>query len=229
MKIKDKVILQRQIDILKNFNINKITVIIGFNKEAFNVKGIKYIDNNNYEKSYIAHSLFLAEEDFKDGFLYINSDILFNKDVINKIIYTPHDIVLVVDRTYKYHKHEIDKKLDMVLTKKRPTESIWQLYDPENEVLRIGKNVKINDADYEYIGIGYFSKYGAEILRKVYHDCKENWQGKFHEAKDFLNADFMDLIQEIINRGFKVNIIEVHKGWIEINNENDVKSAELMI
>ena len=39
----------------------------------------------------------------------------------------------------------------------------------------------------------------------------------------------MDLIQEIINRGFKVNIVEVHKGWIEINDRKDVKSAELMI
>lgn len=229
VKIKDKTILQRQIDILKNFNINKITVIFGFKKETFNVEGVKYIDNDNYDKSYIAYSLFLAEEDFKDGFLYINSDILFNEDVINKVINTPYDIVLVVDRSYKYHKHEIDKKLDMVLTKNRPTESIWQLYDQENEVLRIGKNVKIDDADYEYIGIGYFSKYGAEILRKVYHDCKENRQGKFHEANDFLNADFMDIIQEIINRGFKVNIVEVHKGWIEINDGKDVKSAELMI
>ena len=229
VKIKYKPILQRQRDILKKLNINKITVIRGFKKESFNVEGVKYTDNDNYDKSYIAYSLFLAEEDFKGGFLYINSDILFNEEVINKAINSPYDIMLVVDRTYKYHKHEIDKKLDMVLTKKRPTERIWQLHDEENEVLRIGKNIKIENADYEYIGIACFSKYGAEILRKVYHDCKENWNGQFHEAKDFIHADFMDLIQEIINRGFKVNTAEVHKGWIEINDDKDVKTAGLMI
>lgn len=229
VKIKYKPILQRQRDVLKKLNINKITVIRGFKKESFNVEGVKYTDNDNYDKSYIAYSLFLAEEDFKGGFLYINSDILFNEEVINKAINSPYDIMLVVDRTYKYHKHEIDKKLDMVLTKKRPTERIWQLHDEENEVLRIGKNIKIENADYEYIGIACFSKYGAEILRKVYHDCKENWNGQFHEAKDFIHADFMDLIQEIINRGFKVNTAEVHKGWIEINDDKDVKTAGLMI
>ncbi len=229
VKIKNKPILQRQIDTLKKFDINKITVIRGYKKEVFNIEGVKYIDNEIYDKTYIAHSLFLAEKDFKNGFLYINSDILFNENIINKILNTYHDIVLLVDRTYKYHKHDIDKKLDMVLVKNRPNERIWQLYDEDNEVIRIGKNIKIEMADYEYIGIAYFSEIGAQILRKVYHDCKENWKHSFYEAIDFSHADFMDLIQEIINRGFKVNMVEVHKGWIEINNKKDVNSAELMM
>ncbi|MFX1258133.1 MAG: phosphoenolpyruvate mutase [Promethearchaeota archaeon] len=229
VKVKNKPILQRQIDILKKFNFNKITVIRGYKKEVFDIEGVKYIDNDNFDKYYIVHSLFLAENDFKNGFLYINSDILFNEELISKVINIRHDIVLFVDRTYKYHKHEIDKKLDIVLTKNRPSDRIWQLYDEENEVIRIGKNIKVEMADYEFIGIAYFSTYGAEILRKVHQDCKENWKGRFHEARDFQHANFMDLIQEIINRGFKVNIVEVRKGWIEINDKNDVRSAELMI
>lgn len=229
VKIKGKPILQRQIDILKKFNIKKITVIRGFKKEAFNIEGVKYVDNDNYDNSYIVESLFLAEEDFKNGFIYINSDILFSEEIINRLINTPHDIVLVVDRTYKYHKHEIDKKLDLVLTKNRPIDKIWQLYDEDNEVVRIGKNIKIEMADYEYIGIAYFSKNGVEILRNVYYDCKEIYKGRFHEAIDFEHADLMDLIQEIANRGFKVNTVEVHKGWIEINDKKDVISAENVI
>ena len=229
VEIKGKPILQRQIDVLKMFNFNDITVIRGFKKDSINIKGNKYVDNDNFDMYYIVHSLFLAEDDFENGFLYINSDILFTEHVINKVVNTHHDIVLVVDRSYQYHKHEIDKKLDMVLTKNRPLELIWQLYDEENEVIRIGKNIKIEMADYEYIGIAYFSQFGAEILRKVHYDCKENWKGQFHEAEDYSQADFMDLIQEIINRGFKVNVVEVHKGWIEINDKKDVISAELMI
>ncbi|MFX0069898.1 MAG: phosphoenolpyruvate mutase [Candidatus Hermodarchaeota archaeon] len=229
IQIKNKTILQRQIDVLKKFNLNNIFVIRGFKKRYFDVKEVTYIDNNEYDNSYIVHSLFLAEEYLKNGFLYINSDILFNEYILSKILDSSNDIILVVDRSYKYHKHEIDKKLDMVMTKKRPTEHIWQLYDEENEVLRIGKKIKLEDADYEYIGIAYFSKYGAKILRNVYHDCLKNSKGQFHEAKNFRMADFMDLIQEIIDRGFTVNIVEVHKGWIEINDEDDVKSAELMI
>ncbi len=229
IKIKGKPIIKRQIEVLKKFGFAKITVIRGWKKELVTLEGIKYFDNDFYDKTYIAHSLFHAEEDFKNGFLYINSDILFTEEVINKIINTPYDIVLAVDRTYQYHKHEIDKKLDMVLTKNKPTNRIWKLGREENEVIRIGKNIKIEMADYEYIGIANFSENGAEILRKVYHDCKMNWQGKFHEADDFSKADFMDLIQEIINRGFKVNIVEIHQGWIEINDERDVKLAEMMI
>ena len=229
IEIKNKPILQRQIDVLKKFNINKFTVIRGFKKEAFTIEGVNYIDNDNYKDSYILESLFHAEDNFVEGFLYINSDILFTEEVINKAINSPHDIVLLVDRTYKYHKHEIDKKLDLVLTKNRPIDKIWQLYDEDNEVIRIGKNIKIEMADYEYIGIAYFSKNGVDILKKVYHDCKNNWEGQFHEAVSFMHADFMDMVQEIINRGFKVNTVEIRKGWIEINNKKDIISAENVI
>ncbi len=229
IKIKNKSILQCQIDTLKKKNINKITLIRGYKKELFNTQGIKYFDNDNYEETYLIESLFLAEEDFKNGFLYINSDILFTEEVINKAINTHYDIVLLVDRTYKYHKHEINKRLDLVLTKNRPIDEIWQLYDVDNEVLRIGKNIKIESADYEFIGIAYFSKNGANILRKVYNACKNNWTGQFHEAKNFDNAGFTDLIQEIINHGFKVNTVEIRKGWIEINDKKDIKLAEEVI
>ncbi|MFX1444109.1 MAG: phosphoenolpyruvate mutase [Promethearchaeota archaeon] len=229
VKIKNKPILQRQIDVLNKFNINKITLIRGYKKEDINLKGIKYIDNDNYKDYYLLHSLFCAEDDFDEGFLYINSDILFTEVVISNVLNTHHDIVLVVDRSYKYHKHGIDKNLDLVLTKNKPTEMIYSLYGEENEVIRIGKNINIEMADYEYIGIAYFSKFGAEVLKKVYHNCSKNWNGPFHEAIEFKQADFMDLIQEIINRGFRVYTAEVHKGWIEINDQNDVKLAELMI
>ncbi len=229
VKINGIPILKRQINVLKEYNFNKLTVIRGWKKEVIDIEDIKFINNDDYDKKYIAYSLFCAEDDFKKGFLFINSDILFTEEIINPIIKTPHDIVCVVDRTYKYHTHEIDKKLDLVLTKNKPTDHIWQLGSEKNEIIRIGKNIKIEMADFEYIGITYFSERGAEILRKVYHECKKNWKGPFHEAKDFQHADILDLLQEIINRDFKVNIIEVRKGWIEINNVKDVKIAELMI
>ena len=123
----------------------------------------------------------------------------------------------------------MDKKLELVLTKTKPDERIWQLYHEDYEAVRIGNDIKIEMADFEFIGIAYFSKTGAEVLRKVYHDCKRNWKGQFHQAANFNQASFIDVIQEIINRGFKVNIVEVQRGWIEIHNPEDLKIANTML
>lgn len=225
LDIKGKPLLQRQVDMLKKNGIKDISVIRGYEKEKFSVQGIKYTDNDDYEKTFILDSLFRAEESMNSGFIYINSDLLFKEDIIKRLLETKDDIVLVVDNSYEYHKHNVDKGLDLVMAKQKPSKSIRVWEERENEVVRIGKNISKEMADFEFIGIAYFSEYGADILKKVYHDCLANSKGNFHEAPDLKRAGFTDIIQEIIDRGFKVKLIEVHKGWMEIHNRKDFEEA----
>ncbi len=84
-------------------------------------------------------------------------------------------------------------------------------------------------ADYEYIGIAYFSENGADISRKIFHECKKNHVGPFQEASSLEKASFTDFIQEIIDRGFKANILDIHKGWLEVHDKDDVEVAERIL
>ncbi|MFX1409382.1 MAG: phosphoenolpyruvate mutase [Promethearchaeota archaeon] len=227
--LKGKPVLQRQIETLNNCGINDITVIRGFKKEEFNVDSVKYIDNDEYEKYFILHSLFKAEENMEGGFLFIYSDILFNEQIIKNLLNSKGDIILVLDNSYTYHKHKIDKILDLVLTKNKPSEQTRDLYQIENEIIRIGRSINMDMADYEFTGIAYFSEYGVEIIRRIYNDCKLNYKGSFHESDSFEKASFIDLIQEVIDRGFRVDILEVHKGWFEIHSKKDIEVAERLI
>jgi len=117
----------------------------------------------------------------------------------------------------------------LVLTKNKPFKERRKLYQEDNEIIRIGKNINKEMADYEFVGIAYFSEYGVEIIRKIYNDCKLNHKGPFHEADSFENASFLDFIQEIIDKGFRVDFLEVYKGWIEIHNKKDIKIAERIL
>ncbi|MBA7496120.1 2-methylisocitrate lyase [subsurface metagenome] len=227
--LKGKSVLQRQIETLKNCGINDITVIRGCKKEEFNVDGVKYIDNDEYNKYYILHSLFKAEEYMEGGFLFIYSDILFNEQIIKNLLNSKGDIILVLDNSYTYHKHKIDKNLELILTKNKPSEQTRDLYQKENEIIRIGRSINMDMADYEFTGIAYFSEYGVEIIKQIYHECELNHEGNFHEANSFENASFIDLIQEVIDRGFRVDILEVHKGWFELHNKKDIEIAEKLI
>jgi len=190
---------------------------------------VVYVDNDEFDKYSILYSLFKAEKNMKNGFIYLNSDILFNQQIINNLLNSKGDIILVLDNSYTYHRHEIDKNLDLVLTKNKPTTEIRKLYQEDNNIIRIGKAINKGMADFEFVGIAFFSEYGVEIIRKIYQDCKLNHKGPFHEAESFEMASFTDFIQEIIDRGFKVDFFEVHKGWIEIHNKKDVETAERIL
>ena len=89
-------------------------------------------------------------------------------------------------------------------------------------------SVDTNMADYEFIGIAYFSENGVDIIKKIFNDCKTYNKGCFH-ASSIEKATFNDFIQEIIDRGFKVHILEIHKGWIEVHNKKDLELAEKLI
>ncbi|MCK4429435.1 MAG: phosphoenolpyruvate mutase, partial [Candidatus Aenigmarchaeota archaeon] len=207
LEIKGKSILQRQVDVLNKTGLRDIAVIRGYQKDKFNVSGVKYIDNKNYSISSILYSLFCAEEEMKKGFIYINSDILFNEKIIKRILDSDEDIILVADNSYEHHKHNIEKELDLVLTKYPRSKERRVLEYKDNKIIRIGKKINKEMANYEFIGVGRFSEYGAEILKKVYYDCKVKGKGRFHESDNFNQASFTDIIQEIIDRGFKVSIL----------------------
>jgi len=227
--LKGKPILQRQIETLNHCGIKDITVIRGFRSEDITVDGVNYVNNDEYDKFHILHSLFKAEEEMDGGFIFIYSDILFNEQIIKNLLASKGDIILVLDNSYTYHKHKIDKILDLVLTKNKPSAQTRDLYQIKNEIIRIGRSINMEMADYEFTGMAYFSEYGVDIIRQINNDCKLNHKGKFHEANSFENASFIDLIQEIIDRGFRVDILEVHKGWFEIHNKKDVEVAESLI
>ena len=106
IKIKNEPLLQLQKEILNMCGLNDIVVIRGYKKELFDIEGIKYFDNDDFDKYFILHSLFKAEQEMVNGFIYINSDILFNKIIINNLLNSKKDIILVVDNSYAYHKHE---------------------------------------------------------------------------------------------------------------------------
>ena len=93
-------------------------------------------------------------------------------------------------------------------------------------ITRIGKEVPSQLADYEFIGLAYFSENGAEIIRKVYRDALSKNPSPFHEAPSFEQASIVDIDQEIIDLGFPVLGMEVSTGWIEIHTRVDVGKAE---
>jgi phosphoenolpyruvate phosphomutase len=220
--IKGKSLLERQIKRLTEIGLKDINIIIGDKSEMFNLPGANYIKNENWETTFVMYSLMLAKDKMKEGFIYMNPDMVLEKKLITDLINSEGDIVVVVDGSYKYHQHEVDKILDLIISKEiNSTTNLREINKEDREVQKIGKRINILEATHEALSLVKFSKKGAKNFIEVYEDCLKNEKRNFQEAESIKKADFTDILQEMIYRGFKINFIETHKGWLELHNKKD--------
>lgn len=84
LKIGNKTIMQLQLEVLRQCGVDNIIVVRGYKKELVNYAGIKYHENTDYQNNNILASLFYAEEEMDDEFVFSYSDIIYTKDVLKK-------------------------------------------------------------------------------------------------------------------------------------------------
>jgi len=223
--ISGKPVLDYQLETLRNVGLKKVILVRGYQGRQFRRSDVTLLDNPQYAEKHILHSVFVARNYMKNEFLLVMSDILFNGQIIQDLLNCHADVALVVDNSYRFHK-DVQKPLDLVISRQRKATALRTLNPTRMvEVLRVGRKIPKELADHEFAGIAYFSESMAKILPQVYDDCSKT-EGRFHDAESFATADITDFIQELIDRGFRVNGLEVFKGWMEIHTPQDVELAE---
>ena len=83
-------------------------VVRGHEGSQFTRTDVEYLDNDSYLDTGSAYSLFCAEEAMTDGFLLLYSDILFDEGLMQRLLETEGDIVLLLDKSYRYHAHDVN-------------------------------------------------------------------------------------------------------------------------
>jgi len=222
LEVGGKTILDRLIDNFLNCGISNINVVVGYKKEHFNDGRYQCYVNHDYENNNILHSLFYAEEAMDSGFLFSYSDIIYDEVVIRQMLESNSDIAIAVDCNWlEYYEDRVDHPIseaELVFSENRKT------------VTLISKDADFKNAFGEFLGVAYFSRRGAEILKDVFNDLSQyyyaNSHQTFHTAKSFEKAYLTDMLQEIINRGYSVDIVQIKGNWTEIDIPRDLTVSE---
>jgi len=217
LDIKGKTILDRQIDNLLSCGISDIAIVKGYKQETIDVSNAKYYLNPDFEKNGIVSSLFFAEKEMDSDFIFLYSDILFDKKLLIRLLKNKSDISLVVDLDWKerYKKRGIQPAGEVELVKVK-----------NGKIIKIGKKISSKDVHGEFIGLAMFTKKGAENLKKTYKKAISKYKNKkFHESSSINKAYFTDIIQEIIDNEYTVNSIDTYGEWMEIDTFEDYKRA----
>lgn len=237
LDIKGKTILERQIEVLNACGVKDVAVVRGYKKEAITTPNVRYYDNDEYATTSEVHSLSCASKELGGPFVFLYGDILFERGHLEKLLKSPADISILIDRSYspagaQDGRPQGDRGAPDLVSLKDAQEAGYRFVGSEapHEVARIGRSLAGNATHGEFVGMAMFTQKGARALNEVLASLRGKDAGdKFHEAESVRRASFTDLLQELIDRGASVQAIDVYKGWLEVDTFEDYKRAWALI
>ena len=220
VKLFEKSLLEKQIDIFKQYDINDITIVTGHLGEKITFPDINYIKNQNFSLTGINESLFCAKEKFETESIISYSDIIYEKKIIEKLTSFNGDIGVGVRLNWKPHYKGRTS---------HPTSEAENVVIENNKIVKIQKNISKCEKDQiigEFIGLIKLSKNASDILTQKYLELKKSHKGKFHNAISLKQAYITDMLQEIIDSNYLVEPIIVEGKWCEIDTIQDIEYAK---
>lgn len=182
LKVGEKNILELTINNIIANNIVEIIIVTGYLQEKIkNFVSNKYpglnvtfIYNELYDSTNNIYSLWLTKESLSgDEMLLMDSDIIFDKEIITRLLASKYETCLALKR------HDVQD------------EEIKVKADENGRVIEIGKTVKLQDAIGESIGI---EKFGVETLKQLFtiidrkivveKNVNQFYEAAFHELAD---------------------------------------------
>ncbi len=219
LKFKGKTLMQRQLEALRSCGVHRIVVVKGYKQEKINYKGIKYYINKNFRKNNILNSFFYAEKEMEGELVLSYSDILYEKQVVERLLSSKNDISIVVDIDWRgYYEGRTDHPIE---------EAENVILDANNRVMEIGKILtRKHDVHGEFIGMMKLTPRGTEIFKRHFYRAKKLFWGKpFQRARTFEKAYLTDILQDMIEMGVDIHAVIIERGWSEIDTVQDYEKA----
>ena len=219
-----KSLLNWQLDIFQKLKINDISIVKGYLQEQITFPNINFYENKNYETTNMIETLFCAREKINNSTIISYGDIIYEESVLEKLIKNNDDISLIIDKNWKdYWSSRLDDPISDL-------ESLS--IDSENNILSIGQKIEnISEIQGQYIGLMKFQNTGSEVLKSFYDKCKsyaENGKNYLKTDISFEKSYMTDLLQGMIDEGYKIRAIPINNGWLELDSYNDYLKYQKM-
>lgn len=205
--------LERTVNSLQRNGVTSIVLVVGFQSEKiisfvrsrWPEGTIHCVENPHFAGTNNAYSLLLARDAVaSDSLLLLDSDILFDDEILRRILLAPDDITCAM-RTQGAISSE-DIKIELTDARR---------------IRRIGKDIPLSRAAGESIGMEKFSAASAQLLFQTLamRVTSEKRINEFYEAS----------FQEMIDGGRPFHAMDVKLlSCIEVDTEEDLLSAREM-
>lgn len=198
-------LLNRQLEILRALGINDIVIVIGFGGASIREhcgSDVSFVENIHFAETSSLYSLWLAREHLSEGFVVLNSDVLFHPQLLANLLVSSRDDALLISD----HDLQTNPLGDEEMKVKVKDEL----------VVDISKDISPLEADGENIGIVKFSAAGAKILVGYMNELIADGAKKDWAPRAFLEYARHHPLHALSTGGLP---------WIEIDFPEDYQRA----
>ena len=203
VQVGDSTLLHRQIDTLRSLDVRQIVVVVGFGADSIRQEcddEISFVENSQFAETSSMYSLWLAREHLTDGFVVLNSDVLFHPQMLADLLqYDRADALLISDVDPNPLGDE-EMKIKV----------------RDELVVDMSKELDPLEADGENVGIVKFSAAGAKLLVEYMDRIIGSGALKHWAPRAFLEFARNHPLHALSTRGLP---------WIEIDFPQDYQRA----
>ena len=210
LEINDISLLERMMKNCISSGVNEFIIVSGHKKERVMEKieylenkypvKISTVENKRYSQTNTSCSVSLAINQLDDDVLIINGDNVVDEGIISGLLEIK-ETALVVDNY------------------KQLNEESFKLRIENNAIMEIGKEINIDTASGEFIGVSKVSKNDLSMFKSILEDLiAENVQNYYDLA-------YKDLSTKSRIKYFYTNGLK----WTEIDDKNDWEYAHTLI
>ncbi len=212
-------LIQRQINLLKKNDIEKIFIVRGYKLDEFQLKNVTYVDDIKFNEHDQLGSLIEGSNHIDGDVLIIFGDILFDEKIIRQMIMSKEDISVAVDLDWqKSYESRHDN----------PIELAGKVLIKNNHIFEFSEQLPCEKDGFdiaEFLGIIKIKNNVTKKIRELLKELSKNHQGKFHDANSFQHAKLTDFLQELINLKIKISPVYINGNWCEIDTPMDLEIA----
>jgi len=204
-----KTILDFTLDNLRWAGLKQVILVTGF--EADQIRrhvsvrhpglSVEWIHNERFSSTNNSHSLWLARQSVKGPFILLDADILFDRRILPLLLGLRPEDVLAVRTAGGWSEEDMKVRLD-----------------EHGNVRRIGKDIRVDHATGESIGIEKFGgPFGKALFEKLEHRIKSQ-----NGSREFYEASFQAVIEAGLHlHGFDISPLPC----MEIDTVEDYEKA----
>lgn len=213
LSIGGKPLLQRMVDEFKKRGINHTTVVAGYKAETITTGGIHLRLNPQHASTGELQSLLCAREDFHPSMIITYGDLLFRSYVLQDLMETPGEIVIVVDSA---GDSRISGSPDYVYCSRPDDRSLFR-EDVHLRHIAERDKVELGVPEGRWIGMLRVQGQGCAWLQDALAELQQQ--------KDFSGLTIPDLLNHLVGQGHPVAVHYIHGHWLDVNTIEDIERA----